>query len=129
MKYLILGYTAPERAKELCKYNLIQTLIDYEYSIRLNNQGYKVNAHIKIDTGMHRLGFDKEDVESIATVFSLKNIKVCGIYTHLCASDSIDEKDVSFTNMQIESFYKLLRLIKEKGIAILKYTFKVAMVF
>ena len=95
---LILGYTAPERAKELCKYNLIQTLIDYEYSIRLNNQGYKVNAHIKIDTGMHRLGFDKEDVESIATVFSLKNIKVCGIYTHLCASDSIDEKDVSFTN-------------------------------
>ena len=117
---LILGYTAPERAKELCKYNLIQTLIDYEYSIRLNNQGYKVNAHIKIDTGMHRLGFDKEDVESIATVFSLKNIKVCGIYTHLCASDSIDEKDVSFTNMQIESFYKLLRLIKEKGIAIPK---------
>lgn len=86
----------------------------------MNNQGYKVNAHIKIDTGMHRLGFDKEDVESIATVFSLKNIKVCGIYTHLCASDSIDEKDVSFTNMQIESFYKLLRLIKEKGIAIPK---------
>lgn len=38
----------------------------------------------------------------------------------MCASDSIDEKDVSFTNMQIESFYKLLRLIKEKGIAIPK---------
>lgn len=47
-------------------------------------------------------------------LFFVKNIKVCGIYTHLCASDSIDEKDVSFTNMQIESFYKLLRLIKEK---------------
>lgn len=66
---LILGYTAPERAKELCKYNLMQALIDYEYSIRLNNQGYKVNTHIKIDTGMHRLGFDKENVESIAAVF------------------------------------------------------------
>lgn len=117
---LILGYTAPERAKELCKYNLMQALIDYEYSIRLNNQGYKVNTHIKIDTGMHRLGFDKEDVESIAAVFSLKNIKVCGIFTHLCASDSIDEKDVSFTNMQIECFYKLLKLLKEKGIAIPK---------
>lgn len=98
----------------------MQALIDYEYSIRLNNQGYKVNTHIKIDTGMHRLGFDKEDVESIAAVFSLKNIKVCGIFTHLCASDSIDEKDVSFTNMQIESFYKLLKLLKEKGIAIPK---------
>ncbi len=117
---LILGYTAPERAKELCKYGLMQTLIDYDYSILLDNQGYNVKAHIKIDTGMHRLGFDKEDVENIAAVFSLKNLKVCGMFTHLCASDSMDEKDICFTNMQIESFYKLLEAIKEKGIAIPK---------
>lgn len=117
---LILGYTAPERAKELYKYDLMQTLIDYDYSILLNNQGYKVKAHIKIDTGMHRLGFDKENAESIAAVFSLKNIKVCGMFTHLCAADSTDEKDVCFTDIQIESFYKLLKTLKEKGIAIPK---------
>lgn len=82
----------------------MQALIDYEYSIRLNNQGYKVNTHIKIDTGMHRLGFDKEDVESIAAVFLLKNIKVCGIFTHLCASDSIDEKMLALRICKLSVF-------------------------
>lgn len=117
---LILGYTAPTRAKELLKYDLTQTLIDYEYASILNNRGYDVKAHIKIDTGMHRLGFDKEDADSISAVFSMKHIKVSGIYTHLCAADSLEEEDIYFTNMQIESFYKLLKLIKEKGIIIPK---------
>lgn len=117
---LILGYTAPARAKDLYKYDLMQSLIDYGYAILLNKQGHHVKTHIKIDTGMHRLGFEKEDAENIARVFSLKNLKVCGIFTHLCASDSMDEKDVCFTNIQIESFYQLLKSIKEKGIVIPK---------
>lgn len=113
---LILGYTAPERAKELRKYDLSQTLIDYDYTLRLNKQGCDVKTHIKIDTGMHRLGFDKEEAEKIACVFKMKRIKVCGIYTHLCAADSLEEKDLCYTNTQIESFYKLLKRLKKKGI-------------
>lgn len=117
---LILGYTAPARAKDICKYNLTQTLVGYEHSLLLNRQGYDIKTHIKVDTGMHRLGFDKEDAGKISAVFSMEHIKVSGIFTHLCAADSSDENDVSFTNMQIESFYKLLKLIKDKGIAIPK---------
>jgi len=117
---LILGYTAPARAKELHKYDLTQTLIDYDYSLLLNEQGYDVKSHIKIDTGMHRLGFDKEDIEKISCVFAMKHIKVSGIYTHLCVSDSLDDNDICFTNMQIESFYKLLTLLKKKGISLPK---------
>lgn len=117
---LILGYTAPARAKELRKYDLTQTLIDYEYSLLLNKQGYAVMTHIKVDTGMHRLGFDAKDIENISAVFSMKHIKVSGIYTHLCAADSVDEKDIFFTNVQIESFYNLLDQLKEKGITIPK---------
>lgn len=117
---LILGYTAPARAKELRKYDLTQTLIDYEYSLLLNKQGYAVMTHIKVDTGMHRLGFDAKDIENISAVFSMKHIKVSGIYTHLCAADSVDEKDIFFTNVQIESFYNLLNQLKEKGITIPK---------
>lgn len=117
---LILGYTSPARARELHKYDLTQTLIDYPYALILNKQGYNVKAHIKVDTGMHRLGFDKEDIESIAAVFLMKYIKVSGIYTHLCAADSSDEKDICFTNMQIESFYKMIRRLKERGITIPK---------
>ena len=117
---LILGYTAPTRAKELRRYDLTQTLIDYDYSLLLNSQGYRVKTHIKIDTGMHRLGFNKEDIESISAVFSMKHIKVLGIYTHLCVADSTDEKDICFTNTQIESFYNLLNRLKEREIAIPK---------
>lgn len=117
---LILGYTAPARARELCKYDLTQTLIDYEYALILNQQGYNVKTHIKVDTGMHRLGFDKEDAEYIRTVFSMKHIRVSGIYTHLCAADSLNEEDIRFTNMQIENFYQLIKRLKERGIVIPK---------
>lgn len=117
---LILGYTAPARAKELRKYDLTQTLIDYKYALLLDKQGYDVMTHIKVDTGMHRLGFDAKDIEIISAVFSMKHIKVSGIYTHLCAADSVDEKDIFFTNVQIESFYNLLNQLKEKGITIPK---------
>lgn len=117
---LILGYTAPAKAKELRKYDLTQTLIDYKYALLLDKQGYNVMTHIKVDTGMHRLGFDAKDIEKISAVFSMKHIKVSGIYTHLCAADSIDEKDIFFTNVQIESFYNLLNQLKEKGITIPK---------
>lgn len=117
---LILGYTSPARARELRKYDLTQTLIDYQYALNLNRQGYNVKTHIKIDTGMHRLGFDKEDVESIIAVFSMTHMKVSGIYTHLCASDSLDEKDICYTNMQIADFYKMINRLKERGITIPK---------
>ena len=50
----------------------------------------------------------------------MKYIKASGIYTHLCAADSTDEKDICFTNMQIESFYKMIRRLKERGITIPK---------
>lgn len=117
---LILGYTAPSRAKELCKYELTQTLIDYRYSLLLNKQGYDINAHIKIDTGMHRLGFSTEDKDKILAAFSLKHIKVAGIFTHLCAADSLEENDVAFTNKQIGSFYKVLDWLKSSGLNIPK---------
>lgn len=117
---LILGYTAPERARELQKYNLTQSLIDYEYAVSLNRQGYRLKAHIKTDTGMHRLGFDAEDAESIATAFSMKNIIVTGIYTHLCVADSVKESDSLYTSMQIELFRSLLEKLKKRGIKIPK---------
>ena len=117
---LIMGYTSPMRAKELCKYKLTQTLIDYEYSLRLDEQGYKVTAHIKVDTGMHRLGFDADDTKEIVTAFSLKNIEITGIFTHLCSADSRAEEDVNFTRKQIGKFYNSLDNLRKSGIRIPK---------
>lgn len=117
---LILGYTNPIRAKELHKYNLIQSIVDLNHAVCLNEQGYYIKSHIKIDTGMHRLGFDANDIVSILKAFELKHLDVCGIFTHLCVSDSMIEEDINFTNRQIEYFYKLIDLLSKREIKIPK---------
>lgn len=122
---LILGYTVPERAWELRKYDLAQTLIDYAYACRLNEQGCRVKVHMKVDTGMHRLGFDaghhsNTHIKEILDVFAMEHFDVKGIYTHLCVADSLEEEDVLFTRQQIADFYGVLKRLKKEGIRIPK---------
>ena len=117
---LILGYTAPCRAFELKKYDLTQTLISFEYANILNKQKNAVKAHIKIDTGMHRLGISCEEISKIKKIFSMKNIHVCGMFTHLCCADSRKPEDEDFTWKQIDSFYYLTDKLEKSGISVPK---------
>mgnify|MGYP000677098389 CR=1 FL=1 len=66
---LVLGYSHPIRAIELHNYRLIQTIVNREHARQLNESGHMINVHIKIDTGMHRLGFDLSDYESIKEIY------------------------------------------------------------
>lgn len=117
---LILGYTNPMRVREIRKYNLSQTIIDYDYAKCLNRQGCNIKVHIKVDTGMHRLGLDFDDEVSVLEIFKAKYFRVCGIFTHLCVADSLLADDVDFTKKQIQRFYELLAILKEKGIKLPK---------
>lgn len=117
---LILGYTDVNRVRELERFDLTQTLIGYEYAICLSRQGTAVKAHMKIDTGMHRLGIPCEESGQILQVFALKNITICGIFTHLSCSDSRAVEDIAFTENQIECFYRVLDVLKENGIKVPK---------
>ena len=117
---LVLGYTDIHRAAELKKYDLMQTLIGFEYAHLLNAQGIPVKVHIKIDTGMHRLGIPSDNVSQVKKIFAMKNIKVSGIYTHLCCSDSRLPNDVAFTQKQIDKFYNLIDILKSDNIPIPK---------
>lgn len=117
---LILGYTSPSYAYALHKYDLTQTLIDYDYFKRLDAQGYKVKAHLKIDSGMHRLGFDPNDVDSIAEVFAADNIKLTGIFTHLSCADSLEKDDVDFSHKQIECFENVVKELENRGLELPK---------
>lgn len=119
-KILIMGYTSPSRVKELHKYDLIQTLIDYNYAVLLNQQGCYIKAHIKIDTGMHRLGFSEHDAEKVAKVFKARYLHICGIYTHLCIAESFAAEDIAFTHTQVTGFYKLLDALLQKGLILPK---------
>ena len=117
---LILGYTDVRRACELKKYRLIQTIIDYPYACALNRQGLTVRTHLKVDTGMHRLGIPYDSVFDIKKVFAMKHLNVCGIFTHLCCSDSRLPEDTAFTKEQTKRFYHLIACLEQSGIPIPK---------
>ena len=72
------------RAFELKKYDLMQTLVSLEYAEALNHQGIAVKVHIKIDTGMRRLGIADGELPAVRKLFLMENLKVCGMFTHLC---------------------------------------------
>ena len=117
---LILGYTDVGRAFELKEYDLMQTVISFEYAEALNHQGIAVKVHIKIDTGMHRLGIASEELSAVRKVFSMENLKVCGMYTHLCCADSRHPEDIAFTRRQIDSFYAMADALRDSGVILPK---------
>ncbi len=117
---LILGYTDSKRAAELSRYRLTQTLVDYVYARELECAKKYVRAHIKVDTGMHRLGESWEHISRIEEMFKYRHIKIDGIFTHECVSDSEAPGDVEFTRLQEQRFGELLKKLKERGIDIPK---------
>lgn len=116
-KILILGYTDPKNAGYLAKYRLVQTVVDENYAKRLNEQGVPVRVHIKVDTGMHRLGEDSKDQKKIMKIFGYRNLQVEGVFSHLCVSDSGEEAAVLYTQRQIENFDAVLEEIRRIGYA------------
>lgn len=117
---LILGYTDPSCAAELKKYDLMQTVIDFDYAKKLNEQKIPVKVHLKIDTGMHRLGIPDEDFTHVRMIFRMKYLNICGIYTHLCCPDSQSPEDVAFTRGQIGRFYRITDALQDCGIRLPK---------
>ncbi len=118
---LILGYTPDSCAEEVIKNNIIQTLYSVEqaksFSKAAQRLGKEAIIHIKIDTGMSRLGFqpNKETVETIKQIVHLPNIKVEGLFTHFAVADEIDKP---FTKLQYEKFIKLSGILEKEGIHI-----------
>lgn len=117
---LILGYTDVGRAAELKKFDLMQTLLDRSYAEELNRQGVRVKAHIKIDTGMHRLGELSVETGRVKQMFELEHIDVRGMFTHLSCADRLEEEDVAFSKKQIDRFYALVNELRVEGVRIPK---------
>ena len=117
---LILGYTSPQRAGELARLGLTQTVADLAHAEALNAQGVPLRVHLKIDTGMHRLGIAWDAPEAASAVFRMENLTVDAIYSHLCCADSLAPGDVSFTREQIRRFYALTAALAAQGISLPK---------
>jgi serine/alanine racemase len=114
-KILVLGYTHPGDAGFLNTLNMSQLVFDGAYAKALDGTGYKINVHIAIDTGMHRLGIDVSNEAEIESVYSYNNLTVEGVATHLASSDSLDAEDIKFTNTQMERFLTVINTLKSKG--------------
>lgn len=95
-KILILGCTPSQLAPLLHKFRLTQTITDFACARDLNSFGRPVDVHIKIDTGMHRLGFRWDRPDEIREVFRFPNLRVTGAFTHLCAEEIAEEQGRRF---------------------------------
>ncbi len=116
---LILGPTDSELASDIIDGNFIQATDSFEYAKSLSEKG-KVRIHLKVDTGMSRIGIychNTDDIQKAADeiekVSKLDNIVIDGIFTHFADSDGLSRQ---FTDKQFSVFYGLLEELKKRNI-------------
>lgn len=112
---LVLGYTDPALAGKLWRYRLTQTLVDEDHAKALDRRKYPIAAHLKIDTGMHRLGIDVRDGDAIARALDCRHLRIRGAFTHLCVADDLSVDGVAFTEEQLDRFRCVLEAHSESG--------------
>lgn len=113
---IILSWTPVLEKETLIKYNLTQTLVDYDYAKKLNEQPGVVKCHIKVDTGMNRFGHKVNDIEIFKKMYELKNLNILGIFSHLCRVREFGEEPDNYTKNQISNFNNIISLLEKEGI-------------
>lgn len=112
---LILGYTHPRDFDVLYEYGLTQTVLDVSYGRELEAYGKKLSVHVGIDTGMHRLGESWDHLSDIRKLWEGENLRITGVYSHLCTSDGNTEKDQAYMRLQEERFWQVIRCLRAEG--------------
>ena len=121
---LILGYTPTSCASILAENNISQSVFSLSYAKALSKSaeadGVKVKIHIKLDSGMGRIGFDcihkREDMlESISEVCNMQGLENEGIFTHFALADD-GEDGAEFTRLQYERFISAVEDLRARGI-------------
>lgn len=126
MPILILGHTPREYTETLIAQNLTQTVTclakAVEYSEECVRLGKQLNIHVKIDTGMSRLGFlcrgshFDEGIENIVAACHMPGLVSEGVYTHFAESDCPGEETEAYTRAQFDLFCRVIDAVKEHGV-------------
>ena len=129
----IFGYTPPALAEKLVQYDLIQTVFSYQNALALSeialSKGKKIRIHIKVDTGMGRLGLvtdcgniscsdfilTKNSIKQVESIVNLRGIIPEGIMTHFASADSVDK---GYARKQFEIFMDFIDRLKKKRIEV-----------
>lgn len=118
---LILGNTPKDTAEEVLEYNITASVYNMETAEILSAEAVKrgktSKIHIKIDTGMSRIGFapNEQSIDEIFSVSKLPNIEIEGIFTHFACSDS---DDGTMTEKQFEKFMYVVSELESRGLSI-----------
>lgn len=118
---LILGYAFPDDFEGVLRYGITTTVFQYETAKHLSDVavmcGLVANIHIKIDTGMGRIGFDSdsESIDEIERISKLPNINIEGIFSHFACADSDDKTSA---NEQERKFFHILSELEKRDIHI-----------
>ncbi|MBR5272848.1 MAG: alanine racemase [Clostridia bacterium] len=122
---LILGYTPPQYAASLAVNNISQAVFSLSYAESLSAEavklGLQVNIHIKVDTGMSRIGFvyhdsvDNDDsIDEIAAAVTLDGLYPEGIFTHFARADEVSGE--VYTRLQFALFMDAIARLEGRGI-------------
>jgi len=114
---LIFSHSLPSQARDIVKYNLTASVSTVTLARAISREAMRscktAMVHIKVDTGMGRLGVREDGVMSLAkALFHLPGIKVEGIFTHF---PSADERDKTFTKKQIAKFKEIIMRFEKQG--------------
>lgn len=118
---LVLNFTPYFQMSDVAANDLTQAIYRYEDAVALSEAAAamdkKLKIHIKLDTGMSRIGFLPSDdsIENVLKIGQLPNLEIEGIFTHFAKSD---EADKSFTRLQFDRFMRMVESIEEKGLTI-----------
>lgn len=118
---MILNYTPSYQMDTVVANDLIQSIYRYEDAFNLSKvageMGKIVKIHIKIDSGMGRVGFlpNDDSVNDIIRISKLSNLEIEGIFTHFAKAD---ETDKSFTRLQFDRFMKIVANLEKEGLSI-----------
>ena len=112
---LILGYTPAEEVPLLNRWRLVQTVADETHGLALHDFGKPVRVHLALDTGMRRLGIPAEDAAALKRLFQAKNLRIEGVFSHLCTSDSPDRRSAEYTQAQLDRFYAAVNNLRKSG--------------
>ena len=118
---LILGISFPEQYEDIVRMGIRPTVCDFASASALSEVAVRLNTrcriHIKIDTGMNRIGFfaEEKSADVIAQIAALPNIDIEGIFTHFARADEADKTHVK---TQIDLFGRMLEMLGERGIVI-----------
>lgn len=118
---LILGYASPSQYGDLVEYDITQTIDSYAQALALEKeaarQNRKAKAHLAVDTGMTRIGFQvtEHDADEAAKIADLPHIELEGMFTHFSCAD---QEDKTYCSMQMEKYDKMTALLAERGVTI-----------